>query len=139
MMLGGIRFAIVEAEAITAAMKARPYPSRTISGPTVRASTATSAVEEPEIPAKNIENTVTICARPPRKWPTIVCASTIMRCVTCAEVISSPTSRKNGTASSASESMPWKSCPIIEAKLILVSAVATSTPAMIEKATGTPR
>ncbi len=62
-----------------------------------------------------------------------------MRWVTLADVISSPTSRKNGTASSVSESMPWKSWPTIEPRLICVSAVTTSTPAMSEKATGTPR
>ena len=91
------------------------------------------------MPAKNMLNTVTTCASPPRKCPTSVCARLIMRCVTLADVISSPTSRKNGTASSASTSTPWNSWPTIEAKLTLVSAVATSTPAMIENATGTPR
>src|SRR5215208_6315903 len=69
------------------------------------------------MPAKNIENTVTTCARPPRKWPTRVWASVIMRWVTFAAVINSPTRRKNGTASSASESMPWKSWPTIEPRL----------------------
>ena len=71
-------------------------------------------------------------------WPTIVCDRRTMRWVTSAEVISSPTSRKKGTASSVSESMPWNIWPIIEARLIGVSAVAISTPAIKEKATGTP-
>ncbi len=62
-----------------------------------------------------------------------------MRPTTFAEVISSPTRRKNGTASSASESTPLKSWAIIEGRLIGVSSVAASTPAMSEKATGTPR
>src|SRR5262250_1754956 len=62
-----------------------------------------------------------------------------MRPTTLAEVMSSPTSRKNGTASSASESTPLKSCAIIEGKLIGVSAVAMRTPAIRLKATGTPR
>jgi hypothetical protein len=38
----------------------------------VRLSTATSAVDEPEMPAKNIENRVTTWASPPREWPTKV-------------------------------------------------------------------
>ena len=62
-----------------------------------------------------------------------------MRIVTLAEVIRSPTSRKNGTASSASTSMPLNSCVIIEASLTGVNAVTTSTEAMSAKATGTPR
>src|SRR6266567_3246655 len=62
-----------------------------------------------------------------------------MRPTTLAEVMSSPTSRKNGTARSASESMPLKSCAIIEGKLIGVSAVAMRTPAIRLNATGTPR
>ena len=72
MMLGGIKLAMVEAEAISAAVNARSEPSLSISGATVLLNTATSAVEEPDIPAKNILNKVTTCAKPPRKWPTKV-------------------------------------------------------------------
>jgi hypothetical protein len=71
-------------------------------------------------------------------WPTMVCASRIIRFVTSAEVINSPTSRKNGTASKISESMPWNICPIIDCMLIGVRAHAASTPAINAKATGTP-
>ena len=84
-------------------------------------------------------NKVTTWASPLRKWPTMVCDSAIMRTVTFAEVISSPTSRKNGTASSASESTPLKSCPMIEGRPIGVNTVTASTPAIRAKATGTPR
>ena len=104
----------------------------------MRLSTATSAVDEPEMPAKNMLNSVTTCASPPRRWPTMVCARRIMRLVTSAEVISSPTSRKNGTASRISESMPWNICPIIDCMLIGVSMQAASTPAISANATGTP-
>ena len=99
---------------------------------------ATSAADEPEMPAKNMLKTVTTCARPPRRWPTIVCDSVIMRTVTLADVIRSPTSRKNGIASSASVSMPLNSCAIIEARLTGVNAVTTSTAAISANATGTP-
>ena len=61
------------------------------------------------------------------QMPDQVCDSVIMRAVTLADVIRSPTSRKNGTASSASTSMPLKSCAIIEAWLTGVKAVTTST------------
>jgi hypothetical protein len=99
---------------------------------------ATSAAEEPEMPAKNMLKIVTTWARPPRKCPTMVCDSVIMRTVTLAEVMRSPTNRKNGTASSASVSMPLKSWAIIEARLTGVNAVTTSTAAISAKATGTP-
>jgi hypothetical protein len=101
-------------------------------------STATSAVELPEIPAKNIENSVTTWARPPRRWPTMVWASTIIRRVTSAEVISSPTSKKNGTARSASASRPLNSWPTIDCMLTGVSMVATNTPVISANGTGTP-
>ncbi len=104
----------------------------------MRDSTATSAEEEPEIPEKNMLNNVTTCARPPRRWPIIACERVIIRSTTLAEVISSPTSKKKGTASNASESTPLNNWPIIEGRLIGVSIVATSTPAVRLKATGTP-
>ena len=62
-----------------------------------------------------------------------------MRRVTSAEVMSSPTSRKNGTASSASASRPLNSWPTIDCMLTGVSMVAVNTPAMIANGTGTPR
>ena len=62
-----------------------------------------------------------------------------MRAVTLDSVISSPTSRKNGTASNASTSMPLNSCVMIDGNPTGVNAVATSTPAINANATGTPR
>ena len=105
----------------------------------MRDSTATSAADEPEMPAKNMLNTVTTCARPPRTCPISACDSVIIRAVTLADVMSSPTSRKNGTASSASTSMPLKSCAMIDGRPTGVKAVTTSTPAISANATGTPR
>jgi hypothetical protein len=104
----------------------------------VRLNTATSATDEPEMPAKNMLNKVTTCARPPRRCPTSDCDSRIIRVATSDAAISSPTSRKKGTASKVSESMPWKSCPIIDCMLIWVNAVAASTPAIKANTTGTP-
>ena len=62
-----------------------------------------------------------------------------MRMTTLAEVISSPTSRKNGIAISDSESMPLNNWPMIDWKVMGVKAVPTSTPAIRLNATGTPR
>jgi hypothetical protein len=72
-------------------------------------SAATSAVDDPEMPAKNRLKIVTTWANPPRKCPTSTWDSLIIRDVISAFVIISPTRRKNGTARSASESMPINS------------------------------
>ena len=50
--------------------------------------------------------TVTTCDRPPRMCPTSASDRLVIRLTTFAELISSPTSRKNGMASRASESIP---------------------------------
>ena len=59
-------------------------------------------------------NTVVTCASPPRMWPTSAWLSSAMRITTLADVINSPTRRKNGIAISASESMPLNNCPIMD-------------------------
>ena len=105
----------------------------------MRDSTATSADDDPDMPEKNMLNTVVTCASPPRTWPTRACDRSAILTMTLAEVISSPTSRKNGIAIRLSLSMPLKSCPIMDCRLIGVSAVPTSTPAIRLNATGTPR
>jgi hypothetical protein len=104
----------------------------------VRLRTATSATDDPEMPAKNMLKSVTTCASPPRRWPTSVCESRIMRTATSDDAISSPTRRKNGTASNVSESMPWNSWPTSDCMLIGVNALATRTPAISANTTGTP-
>ena len=81
---------------------------------------------------------VTTWASPPRKCPTSVCDSVIIRPVTLADVMRSPTRRKNGIASRASVSMPLNSCAIMEARLTGVNAGTTSTEPIRAKATGTP-
>ena len=93
---------------------------------------------EPDISEKNIENTGTTCDRPPRIWPTSVIEKLAIRPTTLDELINSPTSRKKGMASRASESMPSNIFWTIEAIETSVIIVPTSTPAINEKATGTP-
>jgi hypothetical protein len=63
-------------------------------------------VVEPDISEKNMLNTVTTCESPPRMCPTSASDRLATRITTFDELISSPTSRKNGIASSASVSTP---------------------------------
>ena len=83
--------------------------------------------------------TVTTWASPPRTCPTSACDKLAMRTTTLAEVINSPTSRKNGTANNGSASMPLNSWAMIEGRLTGVKSVPITTPAISENATGTPR
>jgi len=62
-----------------------------------------------------------------------------MRCTTLAELISSPTSRKKGMASSASLSTPSNTFCRIAASDTSASAAPTKTPASRANGTGTPR
>ena len=63
-----------------------------------------------------------------------------MRTVMCAEVINSPTSRKNGTAKSVSVLTPLKSWPVIEASEMCVKqTTVTNTLAISANGTGTPK
>src|SRR2546425_9771606 len=60
---------------------------------------AASAVEEPEMPAKNTESRTLICASAPGKFPTIVRDNRTRRSVMPPTFIRLAVSRKNGTAS----------------------------------------
>jgi len=101
--------------------------------------TATSAVVEPDISEKNMLNTVTTCDRPPRMWPTSASDRLTTRPTTLAELISSPTRRKNGIASSASESMPSNIFWMIATWETSVNEAPIRTPAINANGTGTPR
>src|ERR1700760_66773 len=138
-MLGGTSAAIVDADAMIAAMNADSYPSRRIGPPSARLITATSAVVEPDISEKNIENTTTTCDNPPLICPTSETDRLAMRTTTLAELMSSPTSRKNGIASSASESTPSKIFCTIAASETSANVAPTKTPASSANGTGTPR
>jgi hypothetical protein len=82
--------------------------------------------------------TVTTCDRPPRMWPTSASARLATRMTTLAELISSPTRRKNGMASSASLSTPSNIFWMIAGIETSVNMAPTMTPAISENATGTP-
>src|SRR3954467_14115389 len=64
---------------------------------------AASAVEEPEMPAKNTDSSTLICASAPGKLPTIVRDSVTRRSVMPPTFMRFAVSRKNGTASRMNE------------------------------------
>ena len=64
---------------------------------------AASAVEEPEIPAKNTESTTLICASDPGQCPTIERESATSRSVMPPMLIRLAVNRKNGTDSRMKE------------------------------------
>ena len=64
---------------------------------------AASAVDEPEMPAKNTDSTTLICASEPGQWPTSDCDSLTKRSVMPPILIRLAVSRKNGTASRMNE------------------------------------
>src|ERR1051325_6238524 len=100
--------------------------------------TATSAVVEPDISEKNMLKTVTTCDRPPRMWPTSASERLATRITTLEELISSPTKRKNGIASSASVSTPSKIFWMMAANETSVNSAPANTPASSANGTGTP-
>ena len=64
---------------------------------------AASAVEEPEMPAKNTDSTTLICASEPGQCPTMARESATSRSVMPPMLIRLAVSRKNGTASRMKE------------------------------------
>src|SRR5450631_460416 len=138
-MLGGTSAAIVDAAAMIAAVNAGVYPSFFIGPPSARLMTATSAVVDPDISEKNMLKTTTTCDSPPRICPTSDSDRFAILTTTLAELMSSPTRRKNGIASSASESTPSKIFWMIAASDTSVKSAPTNTPAISENGTGTPR
>ena len=64
---------------------------------------AASAVEEPEMPAKNTDSTTLICASDPGQCPTIERDNATRRSVMPPMLIRFAVSRKNGTASRMNE------------------------------------
>src|SRR6266850_5541249 len=138
-MLGGTSAAIVEADAMIAAMKGGLYPSFFIGPPSARLMTATSAVVDPDISEKNMLKTVTTWDRPPRICPTNASERLATRWTTLEELINSPTRRKNGIASNASVSTPSNTFWTTAASETSVKSAPTNTPAKSANGTGTPR
>ena len=100
---GGMITPITDEQAVTATAKEDEKPSFFICGMSREPMPAASAVELPEMPAKNIETTTLTCPRPPGRCPTSARASRIRRSVMPATFIRLAASRKNGTASRMKE------------------------------------
>src|SRR6266481_2471958 len=98
--------------------------------------TATSAVVDPDISEKNMLKTTTTCDNPPLIWPTSDNDRLAIRTTTLAELMSSPTKRKKGIASSASESTPSKIFWMIAASETSDNIAPTNTPASSINGTG---
>src|ERR1700724_828364 len=101
--------------------------------------TATSAAGDPDISEQNLLKTTAPCDSPPLMCQTSDSDRLAIRTTTLAELMSSPTRRKNGIASSASESTPSKIFWTIAASEQSDRIAPTNTPASSENGTGTPR
>src|SRR4051812_29886734 len=100
---GGMMTASTADTAVIAIENERSYPSFTCASMKILPWLAASAVEEPEIPAKNTDRSTLICASAPGKFPTIVRDSVTRRSVMPPTFIRFAVSKKNGTASRMNE------------------------------------
>src|SRR5262249_16282471 len=139
-MLGGTRAAIVEADAMIAAIKAGLYPSFFIGRPSARLMTATSAgVEPPHFPKKKTKNPTNPGKPPPQKTTPHQQKITNHKTNTTPPPQSPHTRRKKGMASKASASIPSNIFWMIAMCETCVNEAPTSTPAINANGTGTPR
>src|SRR5262245_55419683 len=96
---GGMMTASTADSAVIAIEKERSYPSFVWASMKIFDWLAASAVEEPEMPAKNTESTTLICANDPGIHPTRERESFTSRLVMPPTLIRFAVSRQNGTAS----------------------------------------
>src|SRR5215217_3877612 len=89
--------------AVMAIEKERSYPSLACASMKILLWLAASAVEDPEMPAKNTESSTLICASAPGQFPTIVRESRTRRFVIPPIFMRCAVSKKNGTASRMKE------------------------------------
>jgi len=102
-ILGGIMTPITEEHAVMATANLASNPSRFIAGINIFPQPAASAVDEPDIPANNIDTTTLTWPRPPGSQPVMTFARSIIRSVILPEFIKFAASKKNGTASKINE------------------------------------
>src|SRR3954451_2915877 len=100
---GGMMTASTAATAVMANESERAYPSLVCASMKISDWLAASAVEEPEMPAKNTDSTTLICASDPGQGPTIERDSAPSRSVMPPMLIRLAVSRKNGTDSRMKE------------------------------------
>ena len=100
---GGMITASTADTAVMAIENERSYPSLVWASMKIFDWLAASAVEEPEMPAKNTDSTTLICASEPGQCPTIERESATSRSVMPPMLIRFAVSRKNGTDSRMKE------------------------------------
>src|SRR6476619_4500776 len=100
---GGMMTASTADTAVMAMENERSYPSLVWASMKILDWLAASAVEEPEMPAKNTDSTTVICASDPGQCPTIERDNATRRSVMPPMLIRFAVKRKNGTASSMNE------------------------------------
>src|SRR5215470_719696 len=100
---GGMITASTADTAVIAIENERSYPSFTWASMKILLWLAASAVDEPEMPAKNTDRSTLICASEPGQLPTIVRDRCTSRSVMPPIFIRLAVSRKNGTASRMNE------------------------------------
>ena len=103
---GGIIIPIPVEAATMAAARAAGYPARTMDGKRRAPIAEASAIEEPEIPEKNISATTTTKPSPPRICPTRLPARRTSRWEIPPCSISPPARMKSGIARKGNVSMP---------------------------------
>src|SRR6188768_2481279 len=94
---GGMITASTADTAVMAMENERSYPSLVWASMKILDWLAASAVEEPEMPAKNTDNTTLICANEPGQCPTMARESATSRSVMPPMLIRFAVNRKNGT------------------------------------------
>src|SRR3954462_3169924 len=115
---GGMMTASTADTAVMAIENDRSYPSLTCASMKILPWLAASAVEEPEMPAKNTDSSTLICANAPGKVPTMVRERSTRRSVMPPTFIRFAVSRKNGTASRMNE--------LYALNVVLMSVIADS-------------
>ena len=98
-MLGGMITPITEEQAVMATENRASKPCFFIAGISIFPHPAASAVDDPEIPANNIDTITLTWPRPPGSQPVNTVAKPISRSVIFPLFMRLAASRKNGTAS----------------------------------------
>ena len=98
-MLGGMIGPMALALALTDTAKSRAKPLRDMAGIIIDPRAEASAVAEPEMPEKNMLQTMVTWAKPPRTWPTRARERTTRRSVMPPAFMISPAAMKKGMAS----------------------------------------
>src|SRR5712692_4190337 len=137
-MLGGMMMANDAATEVSPAVNAGGYPFWTMAGMITLPIAATSATADPEISAKNIDETTFTMPNPPRMCPTSVEAMLMMRREIPVELMIPPARMNSGMARSGNLAAPENRCRGMTDGVVPPPASrATNTAAISAKLIGT--